>query len=122
MRCKRDFTCVVCPNGCTVSAEYDGAELFGIRGHQCPRGAEYVRRELVDPHRTLSTTVPIRHAPLPLCSVRLTKPIPKDKIFAVMAEIKKCSLDAPVKIGDVVLRNVLGLDSDVIVTKNLEKV
>ncbi len=59
---------------------------------------------------------------LPLASVRLSRPIPKAKIFDVMAEIRRQHLDAPVKTGQVVIENVLGLGSDVIVTKNIEKV
>lgn len=122
MNCKRKFTCIVCPNGCTISAEYEGTDVRSIIGNKCPRGAEYVRQELIDPRRTICSTVPIEGALLPLCSVRLTKPIPKKEIFNVMAEINKCSLKAPVKIGDVVIKNVLGLDSDVIVTKTLDRV
>ena len=59
---------------------------------------------------------------LPLTSVRLDAPIPRAKIFDVMAEIKKQKLAAPVKAGQVVIENVLGLGSNVIVTKNVEKI
>ena len=58
---------------------------------------------------------------LPLASVRLTRPIPKGKIFAVMEEIKKIKLSAPVEEGTVVISNVLGLGSDVMVTKAVER-
>ena len=58
---------------------------------------------------------------LPLASVRLTRPIPKDRIFDVMAEINRQTLTAPVHIGDVVIADVLGLGSDVIVTKHIDR-
>ena len=54
--------------------------------------------------------------------MRLTNAIPKARIFDVMREINRQTLTAPVRIGDVVIRNVLGLDSDVIVTKNIDKI
>ena len=38
-----------------------------------------------------------------------------------MKEINRQTLSAPVRIGDVVIRDILGLGSDVIVTKNIEK-
>ena len=38
-----------------------------------------------------------------------------------MREINRQTLTAPVRIGDVVIRDVLGLGSDVIVTKHIEK-
>ena len=40
-------------------------------------------------------------------------------IFPVMDEIRKVVLTAPVKAGTIVLHNVCGLDSDVMVTKNV---
>ena len=46
-------------------------------------------------------------------------PIPKARIFDVMAEIKAVKVSAPVVMGQVVLKNVLGLESDVISTKNV---
>lgn len=50
----------------------------------------------------------------------LTHAIPKARIFDVMAEIRKQKLTAPVKAGEVVIENVLGLGSNVIVTKSVE--
>ena len=43
----------------------------------------------------------------------------KDMIFPVMDEIRKVVLTAPVKAGTIVLHKVCGLDSDVMVTKNV---
>lgn len=122
MSSKRIFTCIVCPNGCTIETEYEGSTVESIIGNRCKRGAEYVTQELIDPKRTIASTVRIYGASLPLCSVRLDKPIPKREIFRVMEEINKCSLQAPVRIGQVVIENVCGLDSNVIVTKNFDKI
>ncbi|NLI53682.1 MAG: DUF1667 domain-containing protein [Clostridiales bacterium] len=118
---KRTFTCIVCPNGCTIETVFDGDKILEINGQQCKRGEEYVRQELTDPRRTIASSVPISGATLPLCSVRLTKAIPKREIFNVMREINKVRLAAPVSIGHVVIQDVCGLGSDVIVTKNLPK-
>lgn len=117
----RTFVCIVCPNGCTVEVQYEEQEVLAISGNKCKKGAENVTQEMTDPRRTIATTVPISGAELPLCSVRLTKAIPKKDIFRVMEEIRKVSLEAPVTIGQTVIRNVCGLDSDVIVTKNMKR-
>ena len=55
-----------------------------------------------------------------MASVRLTNPIPKDRIFAAMEAIKALNLTAPVKAGTIVLEKILGYDSDVIVTKSVD--
>ena len=62
----------------------------------------------------------VKGGELPVTSVRLTRAIPKDMIFPVMDEIRKVVLTAPVKAGTIVLHNVCGLDSDVMVTKNVD--
>ena len=118
---KRTFTCIVCPNGCEMEAEYEGTSVLSVTGNLCPKGKAYVTQELVDPRRTIASSVRVTGGILPLTSVRITNAIPKNRIFDVMAEINKQTLTAPVHIGDVVIRNVLGLGSDVIVTKHIEK-
>ena len=117
---KRTFTCIVCPNGCEIEAEYEGAQVLSVTGNLCPKGETYVTQELVDPRRTIATSVRVTGGTMPLTSVRLTDAIPKDRIFDVMAAINRVTLTAPVKIGDVAIPNVLNLGSDVIVTKNIE--
>ena len=118
---KRTFTCIVCPNGCEIEAEYEGTQVLSVTGNLCPKGKSYVTQELVDPRRTIATSVRVLNGTLPLASVRLTSPVPKDRIFDVMTDIYRQTLSAPVSIGDVVIRDILGLGSDVIVTKNIEK-
>ena len=119
---KRTFTCIVCPNGCEMEAEYEGAAVLSVTGNLCPKGRDYVTQELVDPRRTIATSVCVQSGTLPLTSVRTNRAIPKDRIFDVMNEINKQTLTAPVRIGDVVIENVLGLGSDVIVTKHIDRI
>lgn len=118
---KRTFTCIVCPNGCEIEAEYEGAQVLSVTGNLCAKGKTYVTQELVAPRRTIATSVRVVGGALPLASVRLTNAVPKSRIFDVMREINRHTLTAPVRIGDVLVANILGLDSDVIVTRNVER-
>ena len=113
---KKQFTCIVCPNGCEIEAEVENGQVISVTG---PRGEQYVRQELTAPRRTIASSVLVKGGELPVTSVRLTRAIPKDMIFPVMDEIRKVVLTAPVKAGTIVLHNVCGLDSDVMVTKNV---
>ena len=121
---KRIFTCIVCPNGCEITADYEENEgvvnVTAVNGNLCPRGKEYVAQELTDPRRTIASSVRVDSGEFPLVSVRLTDPIPKNRIFDVMEEIRKCSVKAPVKTGTVLIHDILGLGSDVIITKDVE--
>lgn len=113
------YTCIICPNGCELKATIEGTSVLLIEGATCKRGKEYIEQELVNPKRNIATSVSVKGGILPLVSVRLTNPIPKDRIFDVMNEIKKVKLIAPVKINQVVIKNVLNLDSDVIATRKI---
>lgn len=122
----REFTCIMCPNGCRIDVEYEQASsddkpvIKTISGNLCPRGVDYVRQELIDPRRTISTSILVERGELPLASVRLTSPIPKDRIMDAMAEIRRYKVTAPVEAGTVIIQNLFGLGSDVIVTKTVE--
>lgn len=115
----KEYTCIICPNGCEISAQIENGEIVSLQGALCKKGEAYVQQELTAPMRNIASSVLVKHGELPLVSVRLTSPIPKDRIFDAMREIKKVRLDAPVKAGQVVIHNLLGLDSDVIATKHI---
>jgi CxxC motif-containing protein len=119
----KEFTCILCPNGCDIQADLDDKNTIqSINGANCQGGITYVHQELTDPKRTISSSVLVKGGVLPLVSVRLSHPVPKKHIFDIMEQIKSISLTAPVRSGDVVLPNVLGLGSDVIATKDVEEI
>lgn len=117
----REFTCIICPNGCNIEADLKDGEILSIEGAICPKGEAYVRQELTDPQRNIATSVLVKDGELPLASVRLTNPIPKAHIFDAMREIRKIAVEAPVAAGAVVIERILGYDSDVIITKSVER-
>ena len=110
----RSFTCIICPNGCEITAEYEGDTVYAVRGATCPKGDAYVRQELTDPQRNIATSVLVEGGELPLASVRLSRPISKKDINTVR-------LQAPTAVGQVALADVCGLGADVIVTKNVAR-
>jgi CxxC motif-containing protein len=118
----KTFTCILCPNGCEIAVAYEGANINSLNGALCDKGENYVTQELIAPMRNIATLVKVEGGKLPLTSVRLSKPIPKKYIFEVMSLIRKQALVAPTSIGQIVIKNVLGLGSDVVVTKNVDAV
>ncbi len=116
---KKEYTCIICPNGCELAAEIEGTRIIALEGAACNKGTEYVQQELVDPQRNIATSVLVINGDIPLVSVRLSNSIPKAKIFAVVNEIKSVKLTAPVMLGQIVIENVLGLNADVIATKQV---
>ena len=116
----KEYTCIMCPRGCDISAQVENETIILIEGASCPKGSDYVKQELTDPRRNIATSVLVEDGELPLVSVRLDNPIPKDKIFEVMEEIKEVRVKAPVNVGQILRKNIAGLDCNLIATKKVE--
>jgi CxxC motif-containing protein len=117
---EKQFTCIMCPLGCTVTVKSDDkGDITEILGNTCKKGEAYARDEFKDPKRVLTSTVAIEGAEFPHLPVRTSGLIPKGRIIDLMKEIRKIKVKAPVKKGDVILANILGLDVDVIATRDL---
>ena len=91
---QRQFICITCPVGCTIQATVEGKELISLEGQTCSRGVAFVREELTDPRRMLTTTVRVRGGTLPLVPVRSSGPLPKERIFDVVEKLRDVVLQA----------------------------
>ena len=56
---------------------------------------------------------------LPLVPVRSDKPIPKDKLNETLELIAKTKIRVPVKMGDKLIENVLGMEINYIISRDL---
>ena len=113
----RVLTCIVCPNGCEITAVLDeNGGVASLSGALCKRGEAYAAQEIVSPMRTISRSVRVLGGAEPL-----VRPVPKAEIFHVMEAIRALEISAPVSAGDVLIADVLGLGSDVIATKHIAK-
>lgn len=114
----KQLVCIVCPRGCTMEIEGEGKDIK-VSGNFCKRGAAFAISEMTEPKRTICTTVKTAFPNVPVLPVRVSQDIPKDRIFDVMAEINKVTVEKTVKRGDVIIENVLGLGADVIATSSV---
>ncbi len=117
---KKNLICVACPLGCPIEVEIENGEVISVTGNTCKRGDAYARTEITNPVRSLTTSVKIQGSVHPVVPVKSSGPIPKGKMFDCMKEINKTVISAPVKIGDVVIENILGLGVDIVVTNNAD--
>jgi CxxC motif-containing protein len=114
----KKLTCIVCPKGCEISVDFDenAKEVLSVAGNACRRGDEYARAECISPMRTLTTTV--RIAGGGLLPVRTNRPVPRSMLFECMKVINRTEARAGTKIGDVIIKNILGTGADVVATGN----
>ena len=118
----REMICVACPIGCSLSVSLDeNAVVADVKGNQCKRGETYAVTECTAPTRSLTTTVKVSVAAVPVLPVRSSKPIPKKLLLECMKIINTVSAEAPVKIGDVIIPNILDTGADIIATNDCPK-
>ena len=114
---QKNLICIACPRGCYVTVDLDDAgEIVAVSGHSCKRGETYARTEMTNPTRSLTTTVKVEGGVHPVVPVKSAAPVPKGLLFDCMKEINKVTVKAPVQIGDVVIRNILGTGVDIVAT------
>ena len=118
---KSELICIVCPMSCQITVEQDETtkEIRSVAGNTCPRGDKYARNELTHPMRQLTSTVAIKNAPYKRLPVILSGEISKDDIFNVMEQIHMASVTAPINKGDVIVKNVCGLNVDVVASRSM---
>ena len=107
------MTCIMCPLGCELTVTKKGDEIL-VSGNNCIRGERYAKDELTCPRRMVTTLVKVDGGVLP---VKTSAPVPKNMVGKVTAEISKLHLKKG-KLGDVVVKNILGLGVDVVITGN----
>ena len=119
---RKELICIGCPLGCKLTVEMDGGQVVSVNGNTCKRGDDYARKELTDPRRIVTSTVPVAGGNLPVVSVKTASDIPKGKIRECLCALKGVTLTAPVQIGDVIVENVADTGVDVIATKSISAV
>ncbi len=117
----RDLICVACPRGCPIKVTMnDSGEITEVTGNTCKRGDEYARAEVTHPERSLTPTVKVIGGSAYVVPVKSSTAIPKELLFDAMKEVNAASITAPVHIGDVVIKNILGTGADIVATNEIK--
>ena len=99
---KKEFTCICCPLGCQITVVTENGQLT-VTGNNCPKGEKYVKDEMTNPSRMVTSMVKVTDGEIPVVSVKTKEAVPKEKIQACIEALKLIEVNAPVKIGDVIL-------------------
>lgn len=120
------FNCTTCPSECLLTVEVerdaDGAvvEVRSVTGNSCPRGDKFARQELTCPMRVLTTTVAVSGGDEALLPVRTAEAIPLALHAQAMDLIRSLVVDAPVRMGDVILPNLLDTDINLVASMDID--
>ncbi len=120
------FNCTTCPSECllTVEVERDAdgvAEVRSVAGNSCPRGDTFAHQELTCPMRVLTTTVAVSGGDEALLPVRTSEAIPLALHPQAMALIRGLVVNAPIRMGDVVLEDLLDTSINLIASMDIDR-
>lgn len=118
---KSQLICIGCPAGCLITAKKEPDGSLNITGNRCPKGEAYARSEMTAPVRIVTSFIPVQGGKGKVVPVKTRGEIPKNKIAACMEEIRRTTVTAPVKIGDVLIANAADTGIDIVATGNADK-
>jgi len=120
------FNCTTCPSECLLAVEVerdaDGhvAEVRRVTGNSCPRGDKFAHQELTCPMRVLTTTVAVSGGDEALLPVRTAEAVPLALHAQAMDLIRGLVVNAPIRMGDAVLENLLNTNIDLIASMDID--
>lgn len=120
------LNCTTCPSECLLTVEVerdaDGAvvEVRSVTGNSCLRGDTFAHQELTCPVRVLTTTVAVSGGDEALLPVRTAEAIPLALHAQAMDLIRGLVIEAPIRMGDVVLKNLLNTNIDLIASMDID--
>lgn len=120
------FNCTTCPSECLLTVEVersaDGAvvEVRSVTGNSCPRGDAFSHQDLTCPMRVLTTTVAVSGGDEALLPVRTAEAIPLALHAQAMDLIRGMVVDAPIRMGDIVLEDLLSTNIDLIASMDID--
>ncbi|TVP96000.1 MAG: DUF1667 domain-containing protein [Acholeplasmatales bacterium] len=111
----KKLICIVCPIGCHLEIDAQ----HNVTGNRCKRGIGYAIEEVTRPTRMVTTTVRLLSQEHPRLSVKTSKPLPKEAIFRLMAALESLTVNPPVYMHQVIMRDFEGLGVDIIATRTI---
>jgi CxxC motif-containing protein len=115
----KEIICIVCPLGCRMEVALEGTEVKTVTGNQCKKGVKHAEKEVTFPGRVLTTTMKTDIPEIPLLPVRSNKEVPKNQLITCMKEISKQHVSSPIKIGEIVMKDILGLGVDITACRSI---
>ena len=117
---ERKIICLGCPLGCETTLKIDDqGEVFKITGYKCKEGRQYIFEEYRNPVRVLTATVLTQSSARFLLPVRTNKALLKTQLKEAAKALAKVKVKPPIRVGEIILRNLMNTGVDVIATDDL---
>jgi CxxC motif-containing protein len=119
---KRELICIGCPMGCPLTVSMENKTILQVEGNTCKKGDSYARKEVANPTRIVTSTVRVKGGIDVMAAVKTRSDVPKTAIFACIQALKGITVQAPVRIGDVIVADVAGTGVDMVAAGNVDAI
>ncbi len=111
--------CKVCPIGCEliITENKSAPSGYSVEGNSCNRGRDFGIKEVTEPSRILTGRVLLENGHMSRLPVKTTGVVPKDKVEECLEIFNSTEVTAPIKRGEVIIKNILGLGVDVVAAR-----
>lgn len=111
--------CKVCPIGCEliITKNKSNSSGYTVEGNSCNRGKDFGIKEITEPSRVLTGRVLLKNGAMSRLPVKTTGVVPKDKVDECMKILNSTEVTAPIKRGQLIIENILGLEVDVVAAR-----
>ncbi|HEW92248.1 MAG TPA: DUF1667 domain-containing protein [Thermotogaceae bacterium] len=115
----KKIICIACPIGCEINVHIEKDGKMKIQGNRCKRGESYAKDEILNPKRVLTMSIRVENGEMDLVSVKTDGSIPKKLIPKAIEYLKGVKIRAPIKVGDVIVENLLDTGVKVVATRTV---
>ena len=115
---RKNVICLCCPRSCRIVADTTKKSVIG---YCCKMGEAFALAEVDHPKRILTSTVKVHNGVYDIVPVKTSYAINREMIKKCMDEVRICSVEAPVHIGKVVIKNILNTGADLVATMNIKQ-
>lgn len=116
----KEMICIGCPMGCSMEGSMEQDEVVEVKGNSCKRGEEYAKKECTNSTRILTSSIKVLQGEIRMLPVKTAVDIPKEKIWECIKEIKELKVSAPIKVGEVVLKNIGNTGVNLVATREVK--
>ena len=114
--------CTTCPRGCEIEIKVVENSEYIVTGNACKRGYNYAINELTCPKRNFSMALAIEEGDSSVVSVKTSEPVNKAEIMDYAQYLRKMTIYAPVEEGDIIVKGILGSNTDIVAITSVKKV
>jgi CxxC motif-containing protein len=117
---ERKMVCISCPLGCRLTVTWSENSDVSVKGNRCAKGESYAREEILAPKRVVTATVPLLEAAIRRLPVRTSAALPKEHIPALLNEMYRLEVRAPVRRGQILLKDFQDTGVDLVAARSFQ--